>query len=101
MTDAPPLSPDACASMAELRIEIDRLDCKLLDLLRRRADYIERAVVLKSREKLPARTTDRVRQVIARVRHEALARGLDADLVEGIWTDLIEWSIAHEAKTIG
>lgn len=50
---------------------------------------------------LPARTTDRVAQVIANVRKGAEERDLDPDQIERIWTDLIETAIAHEAKMLG
>jgi isochorismate pyruvate lyase len=50
---------------------------------------------------LPARTTDRVAEVIAHVRDGAARRGLDPDLAERIWAKLIEWAIAHESKVLG
>ena len=92
------LSPEHCETMADLRGQIDRIDRALLDLLAERARYIDRAIVLKPRENLPARTTDRVAQVIANVRLGATARGLDPDLAERLWTDLIEAAIAHEKR---
>ncbi len=95
------LSPEHCDTMADLRGQIDRIDRALLDLLAERARYIDRAVVLKPRENLPARTTDRVAQVIANVRKGAEDRKLDPDQIERIWTDLIETAIAHEAKALG
>jgi isochorismate pyruvate lyase len=95
------LSPENCDTMAALRGQIDRIDHALLDLLAERASYIERAIVLKRRENLPARTTDRVAQVIANVRKGAADRNLDPDQIERIWTDLIETAIAHEAKMLG
>jgi isochorismate pyruvate lyase len=94
------LSPEHCESMADLRGQIDRIDRALLDLLAERARYIDRAIVLKPRENLPARTTDRVAQVIANVRMGAEERNLDPDQTERIWTDLIETAIAHEAKML-
>lgn len=95
------LFPEHCDTMAALRDQIDRIDRALLDLLSERARYIDRAIVLKPRENLPARTTDRVVEVIANVRDGAKERGLDPDLVERIWTDLIEAAIAHETKALG
>jgi isochorismate pyruvate lyase len=95
------LSPEHCETMADLRRQIDRIDRALLDLLAERARYIDRAIVLKPRENLPARTTDRVAQVIANVRKGAQDRHLDPDQIERIWTDLIEAAIAHEAKVLG
>lgn len=101
MTDAHTLPPAACDTMAVLRGQIDRVDRALLDLLQERAGYIDRAIVLKTRENLPARTTDRVSEVIAHVRTGATQRGLDPDLAERVWTELIEWAIAHESKVLG
>lgn len=87
--------------MAELRAEIDALDAQLVELLSRRSGYIDRAVDLKRIENLPARITDRVKEVVSNVRVIASARGLDPDIVEKLWTELIEWSIAREAKHLG
>ena len=94
------LPPEHSETMADLRKQIDRIDGALLDLLAERGRYIDRAVVLKPRENLPARTTDRVAQVIANVRKGAEERDLDPDQIERIWTDLIETAIAHEAKLL-
>jgi isochorismate pyruvate lyase len=95
------LPPAACETMAALRGQIDRIDRELLDLMAERARYIDRAVILKARESLPARTTGRVAEVIAHVRDGAIQRDLDPDLVERIWTEMIEWAIAHEARALG
>lgn len=95
MTDIRP--PEACRTMAQLRDQIDRIDRDLLDLLSQRATYIDRAIVLKQKEGLPARTTSRVAEVIAKVRDGAASRGLDPDLIERLWTELIDWAILHEA----
>ena len=90
--------PQDCATMAELRVQIDTLDDQLIDLLVARSGYIDRAVDLKQIEGLPARTIDRVQEVLNNVRNSAAAKGLDPDLVSDIWTTLIEWSIEREAK---
>ncbi|WP_237708051.1 chorismate mutase [Oceanicola sp. S124] len=84
--------------MAELRQEIDRIDDALIELLVRRAGYVDRAATLKRGEGLPPRTSDRVAEVIARVRQRAAAQALDPDLAETLWTALIEWGIAREAS---
>ncbi len=43
-------APDQCQNMRELRDEIDALDVALVDLLAKRAGYIDRAVTLKTQE---------------------------------------------------
>lgn len=90
-----------CNTMTELRAEIDALDDQLVGLLARRATYIDRAIDLKQIENLPARTSDRVAEVLTHVRDKATARGLDGDLVTRIWHELIEWSIAREEVVLG
>jgi isochorismate pyruvate lyase len=94
------IAPEACETMAALRDQIDRIDRDLLDLFAERAGYIDRAIVLKQRDNIPARTTGRVAEVISNVREGARHRGLDPDLMERIWTELIEAAIAHEAKAL-
>lgn len=99
MTD--PTHPETCNTMTALRREIDRLDDEILDLLAHRLACIDRAIVLKGREDLPARTTERVKEVVQRVRDGARQRGIDADLVERLWLEMIEWAIAHEETVLG
>lgn len=87
--------------MGELRAEIDAIDDALVALLAARSDYIDRAVVLKTREGLPPRTAARVAEVLTRVRQAASSRDLDPDLAEALWTTLIEWAIKREARAMG
>ena len=66
-----------------------------------RAGYIDRAIVLKQIELLPARIDDRIEQVVDRVRARALIEGLDPALTEDLWRRLMEWSIAREEQVLG
>lgn len=88
-------------SMTDLRGEIDMLDGQIVALLARRVTLIDRAVVLKPAEGLPARIDVRVEAVVQNVRSHAQEAGLDPDLVETIWRGMIEWSIAREEMTLG
>ncbi len=92
------MTPQECSTMSELRAEIDSIDAALIGLLAQREGYIDRAVDLKRIEKLPARTHARVAEVISKVRAGATAHGLDAELAETLWRELIEWSIARESE---
>ena len=93
--------PEDCTTMADIRAEIDRVDEVLVKLFAERASYIDRAVVVKSGIKLPARITSRVEEVVRNVRRHAEAEGLPPDLVEKLWRRLIDWSIAREESMLG
>jgi isochorismate pyruvate lyase len=98
MTEAKP--PQNCADMADLRLQIDRIDAALIDLLVQRASYIDRAIDIKKAANLPARITSRVDEVIENVRRIAADNDLDPDLAQALWAQLIEWSIQREAVQI-
>lgn len=89
------------ASMAELRAEIDALDRALVAALAARARLIQRAAELKPAEGMPARVPERVAEVLAQVRKQAEAEGLDAALIEALWRQIIDWSIAREEAVLG
>ena len=93
--------PETCQSMAELRMQIDAIDVEIITLLVTRSRYIDRAVDLKRVEKLPARTKDRVIEVLGKVSATATDKGLDPDLARRLWTELIEWSIQREIRELG
>jgi len=92
--------PDDCKSMEELRHQIDKLDIKIVELLARRSQFIDRATDLKSINGMPARIPDRIESVVSNAREAALELDFDSDLVEKIWRILIEWSIQREAEII-
>ncbi len=87
--------------MAELRALIDALDAELVARLALRARCIDRAVEIKQGVGLPARIPSRVEDVVAKVRARAEAEGLEPELAERLWRQLIEWSIAREERVLG
>ncbi|ARO15088.1 chorismate mutase [Ketogulonicigenium robustum] len=93
--------PVTLTNMRALRAEIDRLDAQIVADLAYRATLIDRAVVLKPTEGLPARIDARVEEVVRNVRAHARAKGLDDALVEDLWRRLIDWSIAREEVVLG
>lgn len=94
-------SPDTITSMAELRVRIDALDAQIVALIADRAALIDHAIRLKPAEGMPARVTARVEDVVSKVRGVAGAQGLDPDLVEALWRQMIEWSIDREERVLG
>jgi isochorismate pyruvate lyase len=94
-------APNDCLTMADIRAEIDRVDEELVRLFADRAGFIDRAGVIKTQVKLPARIEGRVEQVVANVRRHAVTYGLPPELVEKLWRRLIDWSIAREESVLG
>lgn len=89
---------DIIPDMPALRAEIDTLDAQLMALLARRHAMIDRAAQIKRAAGLPARIDARVEEVVAHVRGQAETHGLDPELYDTLWRQLIEAAIAQEER---
>ena len=87
--------PKSVSTMAEVRANIDALDRALVGLLRQRLDFIEAAARIKQ-DRNTVRDEARKADVINKAKREAERIGLPTDLVEQLYEQLIEYSIAHE-----
>jgi isochorismate pyruvate lyase len=87
--------PAECATMAEVRQQIDRIDRELVALLATRQHYVESAARIKQDRSL-VRDDTRIREVLDNVIAQAGNEGLDPHLAKAVWNALIEASIAHE-----
>ncbi|MDR3526180.1 MAG: chorismate mutase [Rhizomicrobium sp.] len=81
--------------MAELRLEIDRLDQNLVELLSQRQRYIERAAEIKA-YRHEIRDEARIEDVLEKVTAAAKRAGLSPEIARGVWRELMERSIALE-----
>ena len=81
------------------RIDIDNIDSQLIRLLAQRQILVEKAGRLKPKgDKVAVQASDRVAQVIANRRKEALELGLSPDVAESVWRSMIKAFIALEEK---
>jgi isochorismate pyruvate lyase len=87
-------------SITELRSEIDAVDEKLIKLLAERQRLVEAVIAVKHRDGIAARVPARVDYVIDRARVLARAHHLDPALAESIWTEMVEWFVAHEERAL-
>jgi chorismate mutase len=97
MTSPARRPPDACSTMEELRVEIDEIDSELVALIAERARFIDRAIILKKRDGLPAYIPERVEEVVANVRKTARDLGAPEHVVETIWRVMVDEFIAIES----
>jgi isochorismate pyruvate lyase len=88
-----------CQNMEEVRIEIDRIDQAMVDLICERFAYVDRAWQLKN-SPADARVPWRVQQVIDKVRARAFENGLPPELVEALWRQMIGWFIQYEEEKL-
>ncbi len=87
-----------CASMEDVRREIDRLDEELVTRLAERFSYVDRAWQIKTGTAEGAYVPWRVQQVIDKVRALAADKGLPPELVEAMWRQMIGWFIQYEEE---
>jgi isochorismate pyruvate lyase len=92
--------PRDCQSMDDVRVEIDRIDAGLLDLLSERWTYVDRMWEFKRAQQSEASVPWRNRQVIARVRAEAAAKGVPPEMAEALWRLIIGWGIQYQDERL-
>jgi isochorismate pyruvate lyase len=93
--------PAECEDMSHVRVEIDRVDSALVELIAERFGYVERAWQIKLKEMSAANVPWRNQQVIDRVRAKAEERGVPPDLCEALWRQMIGWFIQYEERKLG
>lgn len=95
-TPSSPAAPDNSASLADLRVQIDALDQRLLDLLNQRAHVAERVGEVKKREGTPFFRPDRVAQVIEKMQGSNPGP-LKSLHVAAIWREIMSACLALES----
>jgi isochorismate pyruvate lyase len=88
-------SPEDCATMADVRTAIDELDRQIVALIARRFGYMDAAARIKP-DRASVRDEARKAEVIAKVKAEARALGLDEQQIAQMYDQLIEASISYE-----
>lgn len=86
-----------CTDMTEIRAEIDRIDRKVISLFGERYEFVKAASQFKkSPDQVKAQS--RFDAMLQERRLWAEERGLNPDLIEKIYRDLVTWFISEEMK---
>lgn len=86
-----------CASLTEVRRQIDQVDRQLVTLIAERGAYVRQAAAFKkSADEVPA--PQRVAQVLAKVNALAVESGAEPKVVDAIWRAMIAAFIEHERQ---
>jgi isochorismate pyruvate lyase len=89
--------PDECANIHEVREEIDIIDREVIDALSKRFQYVLAAARFKTSE-ASVRSPDRFHDMLQQRRKWASESGLNPDVVEKLYRDLVNHFIDEELK---
>ena len=84
-----------CKTLEEIRTEIDVLDDQIVELIGARNGYIKQAAKFKNTVD-EVKAPERINEIIAKVRHKALTLGMSANLLEEIYTIMIDEMVESE-----
>ena len=87
-----------CSNLEEVRNNIDRIDNEIIKLIAERSDYVKQAVYFK-KSKTDVKASDRVEEIIKKVRKKADFYNCSPDVVELIYRNTINYFISEEMKT--
>jgi isochorismate pyruvate lyase len=93
-------SADRCTTIEEVRSAIDTIDHELIQLLGKRFQYVKEIIKFKEPTEEGIVAKERYESVIRTRRELALKNGLDQDLIERIYRELLNYFIAEELKLI-
>ena len=89
--------PDECGNIHEVREEIDIIDREVIDALSKRFQYVIAAARFKTSE-ASVRAPDRFKAMLQQRREWASESGLNPDVVEKLYRDLVNHFIDEELK---
>jgi isochorismate pyruvate lyase len=89
--------PEECASLAEIREQMDAIDRETIAMLAARVGYVRAAAKFKTSATAVA-APDRVQAVLNTRREWAERAGLDGGVVEALYRDIVAYCISEEKK---
>jgi isochorismate pyruvate lyase len=89
--------PDQCSNLDEIRAGMDAIDREIVALISRRVAYVRAAAKFKTSSANVA-APERVAAVLKTRREWAEAAGLSGDVIEGLYRDLVAYSVSEEHK---
>ena len=84
-----------CHTLQEVRTEIDKLDDQIVELIGARNSYIKQAAQFKNTVE-EVKDPKRIDEIMSKVRHKALTLGMSPNLLEEIYTIMINEMVESE-----
>jgi isochorismate pyruvate lyase len=91
------IPPADCASLDEIREGMDAIDRQIVSLMAERVSYVREAAKFKTSSTGVA-APERVAAVLKTRRDWAESAGLDGDLIETLYRQLVNYCISEEHK---
>ncbi len=86
-----------CQNITEIRSEIDRIDRQVIAILAKRFEYVKAAAKFKN-STTDVRAVDRLEAMLQQRRVWAESEGLDPDVVEDLYRNLVNYFINEELQ---
>lgn len=90
-------SSDECTTLQDIRAEIDRIDREVIAAFSQRFAYVKAAAKFKTNE-ASVKASDRFAAMLKQRREWAAAEGLNPDVIEKLYRDLVTHFIEEELK---
>ena len=91
-----------CDSLEEVRLEIDLLDTKLVDLISNRSHLIRQAAAFKNSVD-EVKAQERIDFILGRARHHAIEKGVSPNMISELFViminEMVETEIAEFRNT--
>ena len=84
-----------CNSLEEVRIEVDKLDTQLVEIISERSHLIHQAASFKNSVE-EVKSPDRIEFIIQRGRHKAIELGINPNMVTELFRIMIEEMVEME-----
>ena len=91
------IPPEDCASLEEIREGMDAIDREVVSRIAERVEYVRAAAKFKSSSAGVA-APERVAAVLKTRREWAEAAGLDGEVVEAVYRQLVSYCVSEEHK---
>lgn len=92
-------APSECRNLSEVRAEIDEIDRRIIALIGERYEYVKLAARFKVTE-ADVRAPERLKAMLVERRRWAAEAGLDADMIEKLYQDLVAHFVHAELKLV-
>ncbi|WP_029287121.1 isochorismate lyase [Pedobacter sp. R20-19] len=90
-------SPESCKNIDEIRSVIDAIDLQVIQLIGKRFKYVKAASKFKLNEEA-VKAPERFKNMLLKRRDWARIEGLNPDVIEKVYRDLVNYFISEEIK---